>query len=160
MSFIYHFNAKLIKLLVCFVLLSYNTDLLFAQEEGEPEGGDPITEAVNRKKQDYIGMNFRKNEQKELERINTKYELTKEEKKLRMAYRDTLTLIEKYKVGRSNRKLYLKEKKLKEFRKKVILNRQPETTRKRMEENQKRTKTKYKKKKRKQKKKKFFNLFR
>jgi Flp pilus assembly protein TadD len=151
-------NAKLSKILVSLVLIWSVNQYLFAQET------DPISEAVfqEQQKQQQEGMNISMREQKQYERMMKKYELSEKEKDVRIKREkgEKLRLSDKYRIGKANRKDYLRKKKTDEFNKKLILNRQNEATRKRMVENDKRIKKRDKEIKRKQKRKKFFNLFR
>jgi hypothetical protein len=151
-------NAKLSKILISLILMLFIIQYLKAQET------DPISEALNQEqqKQEQEGMIITMHEQKQLDHINKKYELSEKEKDVRIKREkgDKLGIFDKYRIGRSNRKDYMRKKKTEEFNQKLILNRQNEATRKRMIENQKRIKKRDKAIKRKQKRKKFFNLFR
>ena len=154
MKFIFHKNANLGKILIALFLLFNIKMNLYGQ--------DPITDAVNREKQDIQGINFYPAEIRELERIHKKYEITDREKELRLKKQSgqKLRIFDKYRLGKANRKDYLRAKKLQKFNRKVILNRQNKETQQRMIENEKRIKARDKQIKRKQKRKMFLNLFR
>jgi hypothetical protein len=148
-------NAKLSKLLMILVLLFVFKQNPLAQET------DPITEAIQKEKQEYEGMNITTREQKKLDHINSKYAISKREKELRFE-RDSgqrNVIYKKFRLGRANRKDYLRKKKIDEFNRELILNRQNEATKQRMIENEKRIKKRDKEIKRKQRRKRFFNLF-
>ncbi|MDF1550644.1 MAG: hypothetical protein P1P88_22675, partial [Bacteroidales bacterium] len=123
---------------------------------------DPITEALQEEKQDYLGAKLSASEYEELQRINTKYQLTEKVQELRSRQRSgqKLGLMDRFRIGKANRKDYLRAKKLDKFRKKKVLSKQNDATRKRMKENEKKANASYKKNKRRQKMKSFFNLFR
>jgi hypothetical protein len=156
MNIIYINNANLIKLLTASILLIFMMPLGAAQET------DPITQAVNKEKKQQIGINLYPDEQQELDRINNKYAVTDKELELRSkkASGQPLRFFDKFRIGKSNRKDYLRKKKLEKFNRKVILNRQNEETRKRMLDNEKKIKKRDKRLKREQRRKKFLNLFR
>jgi hypothetical protein len=122
---------------------------------------DPISEAISQENQPIEGMHITKQEQKDLEHINKKYEISGKEKEVRLKRESgqKIKFFDKYRVGHANHKDFMRKKKTDEFNKKLILNRQNEATRKRMKEDQKRIKKRDKEVKRKQKRKKFFNLF-
>jgi len=147
--------AKISRLSFILVLLFIFKQNLCAQET------DPITEALRKQNQTTEGMSFSTKEQKEQDRINSKYAISKREQKLRMTP-DTgqrRGVFKKYLLGRANRKDYMYHKKMDEFNRNLILNRQNEVTRNRMIENEKRIKKRDKEKKKKLKRKRFFNLF-
>ena len=73
---------------------------------------------------------------------------------------EKLSLIEKYRIGKSNRKDYLRQKKIDQLYWKKFYGKQSKETQERLKNNEKKTKSAYTKSKRKQKRKSFFNLFR
>lgn len=154
MKFIFHKNANLGKILIALLLLFNIKMNLYGQ--------DPITDAVNREKHDIQGINFYPAEIRELERIHKKYEITDHEKELRLKKQSgqKLRFFDNYRLGKANRKDYLRAKKLQKFNRKVILSRQNKETQQRMIENEKRIKARDKQIKKKQKRKMFLNLFR
>jgi len=159
MNLFCYYNAKLIKLLISILFVINANAKVIAQEDLE----DPIKEAIEEQKQEeYIGSKLSSGEKKELQRIYAKYQLSEREVELRSKYRSgqKLGLMDKFRLGRANRKDYIRVKKLEKFRKKKVMSKQSPEARKRMKENHKRTKMAYKKNKRKQKRKSFFNLFR
>ncbi len=155
MDLIWKKNANLVKLLVGLMLR------LFILQEIQAQETDPISEAIQKEKQEIEGINMNPNELRELERINTKYKITDKEKEIRLksASGQKIGLIDKFRIGKANRKEYLWKKKIDKFNRKLILNRQNQETKKRMLENEKSIKAKYKQQKRKQRRKKFINLF-
>ncbi len=154
MKIIFYYNANVIKLFVVGFFLFFCNSISNAQD-------DPISQELQKEKQDIIGVNFTKKEAEELKHINTKFALTDKEKELRSKQMSgqKIGLIDKYRIGRANRKDYMRAKKLAKFNENVVLSRQNEKTKTRMKENKKRAEAKYKKEKRKKKKKSFFNLF-
>jgi len=158
MNFICYYNAKVIKILVSLSLALIFNSFVSAQEDVPT---DPINEALQEQRQDYIGAKLNQNEYNELQKINQKYQLTPREQEIRLKQKSgqRLSLMDKFRLGKANRKDYLRAKKMEKFRKKKVLSKQNEATRKRMKENEKKNKKKYKKIKRKQKRKSFFNLF-
>jgi hypothetical protein len=152
----YRINAKLMKLLILLGFLVSLNLKIFSQES------DPISDAVNKEKNELEGIKLYPNELQELDHINKKYEISDKEKELRLKRESgqKLKLLDKYRIGKANRKDYLRAKKIKKFNSKVILLRQNEETKKRMIENEKRINKRDKKIKRKQRRKNFLNLFR
>jgi hypothetical protein len=148
-------NAKLSKLLILSALLLFFKLDLIAQET------DPISEAINKEKQEFEGINLFGDEKQELDKINSKYEISDRQKKARMDLESgqKLGFFAKYQLGRANRKDYMRKKKIEKFNRQVILNRQNEATKQRMLENEKRIKKRDKDIKRKQRRKKIANLF-
>jgi len=150
----FYYNANIIKLLAVFFCI-----IIYSQQSNAQE--DPISEELKNEKQDYMGANLKKNEAEELEGINTKYALTEKEIELRSKQRsgEKLSLIDKFRIGRSNRKDYKRNKRFEEFKKNKVLNSQSEKTRKRMLANKKKSDTKYKREKQRKKRKAFFSIF-
>jgi hypothetical protein len=148
-------NAKLGKLLITSVLFFIFSQNQFAQET------DPISEAIRKDNQAYEGMSITTKEQKELDRINSKYSISERQKQLRLDRESgkKMGLFKKYRLGRANRKDYLWKKKMEKFNHDLILNRQNEATKNRMLENEKKIKKRDKKIKHKERRKRFFNLF-
>ena len=151
-------NANLTKILISVFFLFIAADTILAQEDAE----DPISEAIQKEKQEYYGPNFTRKEYEEYNKIHQKYQLTEKEQIARSKYQSgqKLGLMDRFRVAKGNRKDYLKKKKMEQFMRKKLLSKQSEATKKRMIENEKRTKARYKRVKRKQKRKSFFNLFR
>jgi hypothetical protein len=156
MNWIYNNNANLFKLLIVPILFISVMNFGTAQET------DPITQAINKEKNQQPGINLFPDEQQELDRINSKYAINEKELVLRSkkASGQRLGFFDNFRIGRSNRKDYVRNKKVEKFNRKVILNRQSEATRKRMLENEKRIKKRDKRLKREQRRKRFFSLFR
>ncbi len=153
MKFNYHYNANLAKLLIALSLLfNFNVNL-WAQ--------DPINDALRKEKQELSGIAMNPQEERELEKINKKYQISDREKELRIKQQtgQKIGFLDKFRMGKANRKDYMRNKKMQKFNRKVILNRQNEATRKRMIENEKRIKARDKQINRKQKRKKFLHLF-
>jgi hypothetical protein len=148
-------NANLMKLLILLGILTPLNQKIQAQET------DPISEAVQMEKNQMLGIKLYPKEICELEHINRKYGINDKEQKTRIKRESgqRLTLYDKYRIGRANRKKYMLEKKILKFNRNTILIRQNEATRKRMIENEKRIKARDKKIKRKQRQKNFLNLF-
>lgn len=159
MSFICYNNAKLNKILMGVLIALIFNSFALAQEDVP---NDPINQALQEQKQDYLGSKLSGSEYNELQKINKKYQLTEKEQELRLKQKSgqKIGLIDKFRLGKANRKDYLRAKKLEKFRRKKVLSKQNEATRKRMKENEKNANKRYKKTKRKQKRKSFFNLFR
>ena len=159
MGLFYYYNAKVIKLLISILFVINASFISVAQEEG----GDPIKEAIEEQKQEeHIGSKLNPKEKEELQRIYAKYQLTEKELELRSKQRSgqKIGFIDKFRIGKANRKDYVRKKKLDKFREKKVLSRQSPEVRKRMKENKIRKKRAYKRTKRKQKRKSFLNLFR
>jgi len=156
MNLIYNNNAKLVKLFTFSVFLVAVMKTMTAQET------DPITQAINKEKNQQLGINLYADEQQELDHIYSKYAINEKELELRSKQMSgqKLGLFDRYRIGRANRKDYMRAKKIEKFNRKVIINRQSEETKKRMIENEKRIKKRDKRLKREQRRKKFFNLFR
>jgi hypothetical protein len=150
----FYYNAKVIKLLVVVLNLFLYSYLSIAQD-------DPISRELKKEKQESLGANLTEKENNELTRANKKYEIsTKENEALsKQQSGQKLGLADKYRVGRANRKNYMRAKKYEKFRKEFAINRQPEKTKKRMLENRKKTEHKYRNEKNRKRKKSFFNLF-
>lgn len=155
MNFVCNYNANIVKILAAMLLIILINKQSKAQE-------DPITEALKEEKQEYLGAKLSAREYDELQRINTKYQLTEKELELRSKQRSGLKmgLMDRFRIGRANRKDYLRAKKLEKFRRKKVMSKQNEATRKRMKQNEKRANASYKKNKMRKKRKSFFNLFR
>jgi len=154
MDFNFYYNAKLIKLFVAILLLILFNEISFAQD-------DPISQDLKQEKQETIGARLNKNEAEELKHINEKYALSDKEKEVRTKQMSgqKIGLIDKYRLGRANRKDYMRNKKFEEFKKKKVLNSQNEKTRNRMIANKKKVDERDKKEKKKKKRKSFFNKF-
>lgn len=155
MNFVCNYNANIVKILAALLLIVLINKQGIAQE-------DPITKALQEEKQEYEGAKLTASEYEELQRINTKYQLTEKEQELRSKQRSgqKMGLMDRFRIGKANRKDYVRAKKLDKFRKKKVLSKQNDATRKRMKENEKKANASYKKNKRRQKRKSFFNLFR
>jgi len=153
MSIIFYYNANVIKLFVVAFLLAF-INIAFAQD-------DPISQELKKQKQENLGANLKEAEAEELNHINTKYSITDKESELRSKQRSgqKIGFFDRIRIGRANRKDYMRTKKFEHFKEKVILNRQSEKTKTRMKENKKKADKKFKQEKRKKKKKSFFNLF-
>jgi hypothetical protein len=148
-------NAKLTKLFIISVLF------IFFKQNSAAQETDPISDAVNKEQQELEGINLFGNEKQDLDKINSKYEISDKQKKARMDRESgqKLHLSDKYQLGRANRKDYMRKKKIEKFNHDVIYNRQNEATKQRMHENDKKIKKRDKEIKRKQRRKKFANLF-
>jgi len=148
-------------LLYLIILLSCNIFVKgFAQEQDPLQNSnDPIRESIAQKDHKFEGIKLTEKEFNYLTRINEKYRLSGKEKQLRRSYKDTLNLIERYRLARTYRKEYVHTKKILKFRKKKIESMQTKEALKRMKESEKRAKARYRRKKWEARKRKFLNLF-
>ena len=144
-------------ILICVI---FETKSFAQEEETHLEDNDPIGNSIaQHEKNIMLGTRFTEDEFNKLERINKRYKLSAEEKKLQHSYGDTLTVMEQFKLARSYRKQYMHTKKIEKFRKEKIESMQTPRALQRMRESEKRTKARYKKRKRDARRKKFLNLF-
>lgn len=163
MVFIHNINANVSKLLVCLIVLFFINSYTNAQEDEEKKIAGPIGEKLEEQKsKDYLGSKLNAQEEEELTRIHKKYQYKDKEIAARSKHRSgqPLTLMDNYRLARANRKDYMRNKKLAEFRRNKVLSRQSPEMRQRMLENEKKIKARDKKKNRTKKRKRFFNLFR
>ena len=117
---------------------------------------------TNKYKNNIWARKLTRNEEDELKRIYEKYKLTDRQVELKSKEQSgqKIKFFDRFRIAMANRKNYMREKKLKKFREKKVMNKQSEKTRERMKKNHKRTKDSYKRNKRKKKRNQFFNLFR
>ncbi len=152
--------ANLVHLFI-FILFCCNFNIVgFAQEDiPQLESNDPIRESIAKRSQKFEGVQLTEKEYNYLIKINEKYKLNERDRKIRRSLKDTLNIIEKFKLARTYRKEYLLVKNVEEFRKNKIESIQSQETLKRMRESKKRANARYKKRKWQARKKKFLNLF-
>ncbi len=151
-------NAKL-EFLFLFTLLTFNFSNIVVAQAALPPRDKEMLENIAAISKDFEGSYLTEKEYNQLARINKKYQLNPEEKKLQKSYKDTLNIISKFKLARTYRKEYMLTKKVEKFRKKKVESIQSPETLKRMRESEKRTKARYKKRKWEARKRKFLNLF-
>ncbi|MBN1250634.1 MAG: hypothetical protein JXR51_11560 [Bacteroidales bacterium] len=150
MSFNNYITTNLVKLLVILAFFLVFDDVCFSQEK---PAEDPINLSLQKEKQEYEGINLTEKEYNNLENINNKYNLSEEEVELRNKQKSgfNLSLIEKFKIRKSYRKDYLRNKKYENFKKKKIQSLQSKETMDRMKQRDKELKRREKLNKRKEK---------
>ncbi len=162
MNLLYLYDAKLIKLLIILFLFSSCNLKLFSKKRGaEP---DPISAAVEqeRSKNDAYGMKLKSDEKAKFAKIDKRTAISKKEKEVRMKQKTNqkLTIMDKYRLARANRKDYLYKKRTDRYKRKIIKRRQPKTMQDIMTKDRRRVKRRDRNKRMKQKWKSFKNLFR
>ncbi len=162
MNLLYLYDAKLIKLFVILFLFSSCNLKLFSKKRDA--NSDPISAAVEKEREQKMayGMKLKSDEKEEFAKIDKRTAISKKEKEARTKQKSgqKVTLTDKYRLARANRKDYLYKKRTKKYTHKIIKRRQPEKMQKIMEEDRKRVKRRDRQARRKQKWKSFKNLFR
>ncbi len=162
MNLLYLYDAKLIKLfIILFVLSSCNLKLFNKKKRVEP---DPISAAIEQQysREEPYGMKLKSDEKAKLAKIDKRTAISEKEKAARLKQRNGLkiTLMDRYRLARANRKDYLYKKRTNRYKRKIIKRRQPESMQEIMKKDRKRVKQRDRKSWIKRKWKAFKNLFR
>jgi len=153
-------NANLAYLFIIILLYCNISFVAYAQEDApQLESNDPIRESIAKKSQKFEGIQLTEKEYGYLVKVNEKYRLNDQDRRIRRSLKDTLNIKERVKLARTYRKEYLLVKKVEGFRKNKIESMQSKKTLKRMRESEKRANARYKRRRWEARKRKFLNLF-
>lgn len=156
-------GAKLVKLLILLLFLSSCNLKIFNKNKDAKDGKDTIQSADQMKeRREVYGMKIKSDEREEFAKIQKKTAISKKEKKAREKARSgmKLTLMDKYRLARANRKDYLYKKRVAKYTRKIIERRQSKEMKEKMIQDRKRVKKRDRAARRKTKWKAFKNLFR
>lgn len=162
MKLLFISDAKVIKLLFIMLIASSCNMKLFSKK---PEAkADPISEAIQQKKDEkqQLGMKLAGDEKKKFAKINKRTEISKKQKEARIKYKSgqKISLMDRYRLARANRKDYVRNKKTEKYKHKIIKRRQNKELQKKLKADRKRIKKRDRRARREQRWKSFINLFR
>lgn len=162
MKLLYFNNANLIKFLVLTMIVSSCNMKLFNKKPDAK--ADPISEEIQQKEeqQKQLGMKLAGDEKKKFAKINKRTEISEKEKATRIKFKSgkKISLMDRYRLARANRKDYLRQKRTEKYKHKIIKRRQNKNLQKKIKADRKRIKKRDRRARRKQRWNSFKNLFR